>query len=664
MKNKVVKRILSAGLMAAMALTLVVGCGGNGDSGDDGGSAAGGDAKESEFAGKNAEFTWWIQQTDSNGEYYETYEQSPVAQYVNQQYWDSTTGGIGTEETGRKLEFSYLVPITGSESENFNTMIGTGEYPELIDLTRSSESAQMLYENGVLMDITEYVEKYMPNYIAFLDKRPDMKPFVQVADEEGNVHYYAIYGMMDGVGDMWEGTCYRRDWIVKYAEPTEYVWDWESDYVKENGHPAVTPLAKAVEEDDLEGSKENEVTEFSSSEGANPAEDYTDNVIFPSGTSDPLTISDWEWMFEAFDKAIEARGWQDDSSAYGFSVPYYGFGQAGDYTSSFGGGTGGFYVKDGVVSYDGDSENFKTYLECMQAWYEKGWLDQNFNTRAADIFFQIDATSVNQGKVGMWCGLVSSLGTAIRTSCQNPEDQADAYVMGAPLPINDVYGTEKQMYKEPDALYQGSKSGGVTGITVKAKDKDLETLFTFLNWTYSEEGARTIRFGLNAEQYASVTLDPDLYAEYDIETAYTVTEDEDGKPVIKTTFGDSDTIAGALRGQRMDVGINFGGYTGEYTLDKGVPKVNAEALALWAKYLNTGNVLDYSGLLNAEESDQYSKISTAGIDYQSQNVPNVIKGTMSWEDYVKGLENIDTDTAVALLQKYVDVARTMETTEE
>ena len=37
---------------------------------------------------------------------------------------------------------------------------------------------------------------------------------------------------------------------------------------------------------------------------------------------------------------------------------------------------------------------------------------------------------------------------------------------------------------------------------------------------------------------------------------------------------------------------------------------------------------------------------------------------LSWEDYVKGLENIDTDTAVALLQKYVDVARTMETTEE
>jgi len=49
---------------------------------------------------------------------------------------------------------------------------------------------------------------------------------------------------MDGAQDPWEGTCYRRDWIVKYAEPTEYVWDWESDYVKENGHPEVTRLRR------------------------------------------------------------------------------------------------------------------------------------------------------------------------------------------------------------------------------------------------------------------------------------------------------------------------------------------------------------------------------------------------------------------------------------
>jgi len=43
---------------------------------------------------------------------------------------------------------------------------------------------------------------------------------------------------------------------------------------------------------------------FTSSEGDDLWNDYTDNVFFPSGTSDTLTINDWERMFEAFDKAI------------------------------------------------------------------------------------------------------------------------------------------------------------------------------------------------------------------------------------------------------------------------------------------------------------------------------------------------------------------------
>lgn len=656
MKNKTVKRMLSAVLVATMALTMAVGCGGKGETGSDSNNVDGNGAAEDEFAGKNADFTWWIQQTDSNGEFYETYEEAAVVQYVNQQYWDSKNGGIGMEETGRKLNFSFLVPITGSESDNFNTMIGTGEYPDILDLARATETPQMLCENGILMDLTEYVEKYMPNYLAFLDANPELKPLVQVADEDGKAHYYAIYSFTDGVDIPWAGMCYRRDWIVKYAKPTEYVWDWESDYVKENGHPAVTPLEKAVKENDLEGWKKNEVTAFEVDYGTDSAEDYADNVIFPSGTQDPLTISDWEWMFEAFDKAIEQRGWEDDSSAYGVSIQYYGYSQMGDITSSFGGGTGTYYVKDGKVSFDGTSENFKTYLECMQTWYEKGWLDPNFNTRSGDIFFQIDATSVSQGKVGMWYGMVSTLGTAIRVSCQDSSDQEDAYVMGAALPINDVYGSEGQMYVEPDALYQASRKGIPTGVTVKAEDKDLATLFTYFDWTYTLEGAKTLNPGLNAEQYASVELNPDIFADYDIETAYTESTDENGIPVIEPTFTGSDVISTALMGQRMGTGIKLTPNGKLGTVKSRDPMVKTKAEAQWTKYLNTGNVLEYRDLLGADEAERYNKINTTGTDYQAQSVPNVIKGTMSWEDYVKGFEKIDTDEAVSLLQKYVDVA--------
>lgn len=54
MKNKLVKRILSTGLMAAMALTLVAGCGKGKDSGKSNGNYG---SDTSEFTGKSADFT-------------------------------------------------------------------------------------------------------------------------------------------------------------------------------------------------------------------------------------------------------------------------------------------------------------------------------------------------------------------------------------------------------------------------------------------------------------------------------------------------------------------------------------------------------------------------------------------------------------------------------
>ncbi len=647
MKSKIVKRLFAIGLAAVMTAGMLAGCGGKGGSGEGG----------SKGEAKDANFTWWIFTTDGQGMYYDSYDDSPSVQYINSQYWDVEKGGIGTEENGRKLNFSFLVPIAGSEMDNFNTMIGTGEYPEILDLSASSETPQAMHDNGVLMDITEYVENYMPNYLAFLDANPELKPLVQVKEDDGSVHYYAIYAFSDGVETPWEGTCYRRDWVVKYAEPTEYVWDWESDYVKENGHPAVTPLDKAVEEKNLEGWKKNEVTSFTADYGENPNEDYTDNVIFPSGTSDPITVSDWEWMFEAFEKAIDERGWSDNSGAYCTTITYGGYFAQGDLVSSFGGGTGYYYVNDGEVSFDGDSDTFKTYVECMNNWYEKGWLDSQFSTRAADVFFMINTPGVNQGMVGMWCGLSSTLGDSLRVTCQNEEDQKDAFAMGCALPINDMYGSEEQMYVEPDALYQGSRKGSGIGITNKAEEKDLEALFTFLDWTYTREGGEVLYLGLNEDQVASVDLNPNIFADNNLTGAYVKTTDEEGGEVYKKAVDESNQLVSALTGLRMNVGIKLTRKGSGYTIDNGNAMVNERAYEQWEKYLNTGNIMEYSALLNVEESETFSKTQSAILEYQNINLPSVIKGSMTWEDYVNGFEAIDPESVVPMLQKYVDLAK-------
>lgn len=636
-------RVICLTITAGLLLANFAGCKGNSAASADGVSA-------------KDQFGWWIAATDSYGTYYEKYEENPAVQWINHQYWDTENKTLGTEENGTKIALSFQAPITGAESDNFNTMIATGEYPEIIDMSYA-ESPQALYENGILMDITEYVEEYCPNYIALLDENPELKKFVTTTDENGDVHYYHLASLSDGTGIPWEGYMYRRDWIVKYAEPTAYVWDWDSDYVTENGHPKYTPLAAAEEAGDYTGWKENEVTEFTSEEGTDPDNDYTDNVIFPSGKSDPYTVSDWEWMMEAFAKALKDRGYEGDANAYCLSMYYMGFLTTGDLVSSFGGGNGGFYVDQNQnVSFDGTSDNFKLYLECMNNWYQNGWIDKSFETRSSDSFWQINETGYSQGMVGMWCGGIGVLGDTIRATCANAEDAKDAMVFGCSLPVNDEYGTEEQKFVKPDCLYQGSEFGLGIGITTKCEEKDLAALFSFFNWTYSLDGALVGGAGLSEEQYTSMEFDPDVYGDNNLTGAYTEQKSADGILEITKTVDSSSSLSEAVKSQRLSVGLSISGNEERgYVIDFGYTANTQRAIKLWTAYESTGDVRDYQNLLSEDESAAYSKINTYLNDYMGQAVPEMIKnGLGTWEEYCTKVQKYNPDSVAEIFRKYVD----------
>ena len=571
---------------------------------------------------------------------------------------------LGEEGKGENIKFTFQTPIAGSETDNFNTMIGTGEYTDLVDLSYYTGSIAALAEDGVLMDITEYVEEYMPDYVALLDEHPAWKSQVTTTDADGNVHYYYLPLLNDGPRDPWDGFVYRRDWVVKYAEPTEYVWDWDSAYVQENGHPAVTPLEAAVASGNLEGWKANEVTEFTANPGDDPDNTYTDNVIFPSGTGDPLTISDWEWMFEAFDAALEERGYGDDSDAYCITIPYQGYFEYGDLVSSFGGGNGYYYINDdGEVTFDATSDNFKTYLECMNTWNDKGWLDTQFETRSGDLFYMINQSGFNQGKVGMWEGMVWDTGTKIRTTCMDDSDQQDAFVMGCAFPINDMYGTAEQMYHEPDAFYgetAGPATGGV-GITTKAEDKNLPALFTYLNWCYTREGALLGSMGLSQEQYESMDFDPDNYAEYGFTDGLYHEEDRDGVTTYVTHIPQNSTLNGnAFITGRLTARLQLTG-TGDdldYDIDNGESEVYQACREAYGSYDSTGNVISYATKLTDDENEQAGDVYTPLKDYKNQVIPRMIKNGVDseWDEYVKTVDSYDTKSVCEIYQKYVDEA--------
>ena len=641
MKKRAISLLLT-GVMAGSAL-MMGGCG----------SSDSGDADT---------FSYWITQTDGDGVYYDNYEENPAIQWLNQQYWDVDNHTIGTSENGENIQFTFQVPIAGSEADNYNTMISTGEYTDIIDLSMAG-SYDTLIDEGILMDITEYVEKYMPDYVALLEDHPEWKAQCSRTDDEGNVHYYFLRELNDGPSESWDCYCYRRDWVVDYAEPTSHVWDWDSEYVKQNGHPAVTPLDAAIASGNMEGWKTNEVTEFTSTEGENPNEDYTDNVIFPSGTSEPLTISDWEWMLEAFEKAIADRGWSDDTDSYGTSIYYSGFLGTGDLVSSFGGGTGTFYINpDGEVTYSGIEDNFKTYLDCMNTWYNNGWLDTRFETRASDMFFAINESGCTQGKVGMWLGTVATVGTTIRPSCLDTRDQEGAYVMGCSLPINDVYGTDEQKYKEPDALYQQPAGPvGAIGITNKTEEKNLEALFTYFNWCYTDEGALFSVYGLNKEQYESVDLDPDIYAEYGYTEGFYHLEDQNGeKTIVKHLDQSAGLNEAAFRPTRMTNRLVLTGHgDSQYKVDNNYEAVKQQAVDAYGKYTNTGGVTNYTSLFSESENEVYNSVNNPLTDYVNMEVPKLVKegtGNGNWETYVDGINEFDIQSVCDLYQKYVDQA--------
>lgn len=625
-------------LTGALAVGMMAGCGNSGGSDVD----------------QSRSFTAWIVATDGAGTFYQDYEDNPAMQWINNQYWDTENHTLGSEGNGKKMNFSFQAPITGAEKDNFNTMIGTGEYPELIALDYSASSPRQLCEDGVLLEITEYVESYMPNYLAFLEEHPEFKPFATYTDENGEVHYYGLYGLKDGNDDMWEGFSYRRDWVVEYCEPTEYVWDWNSAEVTSNGHPDVTPLSRAVEQGNLKGWKKNEVSAFTSTEGDDPNNDYEDNVIFPSGLADPYTISDWEWMMEGFAKAIEAEGFAGNTSAYCVTVPYPGFNATGDLVSSFGGGAPMWYIdKDGNAQFGGTGENFKTYVECMNIWNSKGWLDTTFETRTSDMYWEINLNGFTQGMVGLSAGGLGTVGTTIRATCASDFGKERAMVFGCRQPINDVYGGEGQMYQVPDCFYQLSRKGGAWGFTDKCEGKDMETLFSMLNWMYSQEGGCLSAFGLNAEQYASMTFDPDLYKENGLDSAYHV-EDADGIKTYVMHVDNSTQLNNALKCQRFLTSYGLTAHTGNYNIAKGWSKVTTNANNEWTCYSNDGYILEYSGLFDPEDSNVYSKTSTYIQDYMGQKVPEMIKnGLDGWNEYCAKLNKYAPEKITGIFQKYL-----------
>ena len=585
------KKAIALLLVTVMVLGIFTACGG--------GSGTSGDALEISF---------WIPKGEDST-YYLSYDENPAVKYMET-----------LEFNGRKVDLTFLVPITGSEQDNFNTLLMTDEYADVMDMTYASSNAAELYRDDYIWDLTPYVEEYMPNYKRIIDEHPELAVNVYT-NVDGENKILSLCAITEEVLGNFMGLLYRRDWIAKYGTNPEtgaaFTWGYTDP------------------------------SDFNT---------WYDDVVFPSGGAEPIYISDWEWMFEIFTVAMADLGIED---GHCFAPYFKGFNEdGGGFFSSFGGCAPMWYLgKDGNVSFGGDTESMRSYLQCMNTWYEKGWMDTSFMENTGDQPYAVNSADIHAGKVGAFIGRRAETGGQM--------DLGDAYtkdimVYGARPPMNDIYGDTSTQNQTPYSLYQYSHIRGTsTTITKAVSEEDLPTVLTVLDYMYSEEGAPLMCLGMNEEQF-NQTQD-ETYKKYNITYAYRTEQNEDGstKFIRNEDLIFDNNLASAMALKRITLGYYYKGFVP--ALNESYQLCARNAMAEWDYYSNTG-YMD-SGLLaqfTLEESELYNKTHANLDTFMSTNVPQFITGQLDidseedWGNYCKMLNKYGPQKVSAAYQRVLD----------
>lgn len=130
------------------------------------------------------------------------------------------------KRTGVKIKFQS--PAAGSGTEQFNLMLATGDYPELIESQWSNEypgGPQKAIDDGIIVPLNDYLEKHAPNYLKALKENPDWDK--QCKTDEGN--YYGFLMLGKGDYSSFGGIMIRKDWLDELGlEMPETIDEWEN----------------------------------------------------------------------------------------------------------------------------------------------------------------------------------------------------------------------------------------------------------------------------------------------------------------------------------------------------------------------------------------------------------------------------------------------------
>ena len=124
--------------------------------------------------------------------------------------------GVQQIEENTNVHINWNI-VAGSEAaEKFSLMIASGEYPDIIRGAEAYYSGGLtkMVDDGVSIELTDYVDKYMPNYSG-LRKNND-KLLRDTMSDDGKI--VSLYSIASKTGEIkgervWGGPSIRQDWL-------------------------------------------------------------------------------------------------------------------------------------------------------------------------------------------------------------------------------------------------------------------------------------------------------------------------------------------------------------------------------------------------------------------------------------------------------------------
>lgn len=137
-------------------------------------------------------------------------------------------------EERTNVHIEWIVPASGSEREQFNLMLSSGELADLMFISPTGlnypDGLDAAIDDGYFLDLTDLLPKYAPNYLAAIEASSDEVKRGVVTDSK---RYGMMYSIRHYEQPPFFGYVIRQDWLDELGLEAPVTYDdWENMLTK------------------------------------------------------------------------------------------------------------------------------------------------------------------------------------------------------------------------------------------------------------------------------------------------------------------------------------------------------------------------------------------------------------------------------------------------